>query len=137
MAVKGSGVALIVVADDDVDIRDLVEFKLTTMGHEIVSVADGSAAVCGMVELEVLQNVRPGEENVRSLMRSTLRLQTDEDDYREAGELLAELRRRGVTLPATDGLIAQVALRYQVPLLEFDKHFEHIEGLVRVPWRPS
>ena len=112
-------------------------------GHEPLAsrvdaaLADGSAAVCGMIELEVLQNVRPGEEAVRSLMRSTLRLRTDEGDYRAAGELLAELRRKGVTLPTTDGLIAQVALRYQVPLLEFDKHFEHIEGLVRVPWRPS
>ena len=101
------------------------------------ALADGSAAVCGMVELEVLQNVRPGEDDVRGLMRSTLRLTTDEGDYRAAGELLAELRRKGVTLPATDGLIAQIALRYQVPLLEFDKHFEHFEGLVRVPWRPS
>ncbi len=32
-------------ADDDVDIRELVEFKLTTMGHEVVAVADGSAAI--------------------------------------------------------------------------------------------
>jgi two-component system response regulator MtrA len=38
-------VARIVVADDDMDIRDLVEFKLATMGHEIVTVADGSSAV--------------------------------------------------------------------------------------------
>jgi predicted nucleic acid-binding protein len=112
-------------------------------GHEPLAsrvdaaLADGSAAVCGMIELEVLQNVRPGEEDVRSLMRSTLRLRTDEADYREAGERLAGLRRRGVTLPVTDGLIAQVALRYQVPLLEFDKHFDHIEGLVRIPWRAS
>ena len=101
------------------------------------ALADGSAAICGMIELEVLQNVRPGEEDVRGLMHSTLRLRTEERDYREAGERLAGLRRRGVTLPVTDGLIAQVALRHQVPLLEFDKHFEHIEGLVRVPWRPS
>ncbi len=112
-------------------------------GHEPLAsrvdaaLADGSAAVCGMIELEVLQNVRPGEEDVRSLMRSTLRLRTDEADYREAGERLAGLRRRGVTLPVTDGLIAQVALRYQVPLLEFDKHFEHIEDLVRIAWRAS
>jgi predicted nucleic acid-binding protein len=112
-------------------------------GHEPLAsrvdaaLADGSAAVCGMIELEVLQNVRPGEEDVRSLMRSTLRLRTDEADYREAGERLAGLRRRGVTLPVTDGLIAQVALRYQLPLLEFDKHFEHIEDLVRIAWRAS
>jgi two-component system response regulator MtrA len=38
-------VARILVADDDVDIRELVEFKLSTMGHEIVAVADGAAAV--------------------------------------------------------------------------------------------
>lgn len=112
-------------------------------GHEPLAsrvdaaLADGSAAVCGMIELEVLQNVRPGEEDVRSLMRSMLRLKTDEGDYREAGERLAVLRRKGVTLPATDGLIAQVALRHRVPLLEFDKNFDHIEGLERIAWRAS
>ncbi len=37
--------ARIVVADDDVDIRELVEFKLTTMGHDIVAVGDGAAAL--------------------------------------------------------------------------------------------
>ena len=38
-------VARILVADDDVDIRELVEFKLTTMGHDIVAVGDGAAAI--------------------------------------------------------------------------------------------
>ena len=37
--------ARILVADDDVDIRELVEFKLSTMGHDIVAVGDGAAAV--------------------------------------------------------------------------------------------
>ncbi len=37
--------ARILVADDDVDIRELVEFKLSTMGHEITAVGDGAAAV--------------------------------------------------------------------------------------------
>ena len=37
--------ARILVADDDVDIRELVEFKLSTLGHEITAVADGAAAV--------------------------------------------------------------------------------------------
>ncbi|WP_148614794.1 response regulator transcription factor [Nocardioides rubriscoriae] len=37
--------ARIVVADDDVDIRELVEFKLSTMGHVIVAVGDGAAAI--------------------------------------------------------------------------------------------
>ena len=38
-------VARILVADDDVDIRELVEFKLSTLGHEIVAVSDGAAAI--------------------------------------------------------------------------------------------
>jgi DNA-binding response OmpR family regulator len=38
-------VARILVADDDVDIRELIEFKLSTLGHEIVAVHDGAAAV--------------------------------------------------------------------------------------------
>ncbi|WP_340538002.1 response regulator transcription factor [Nocardioides sp. GXZ039] len=37
--------ARIVVADDDLDIRDLIEFKLTTLGHEIVAVSDGAAVL--------------------------------------------------------------------------------------------
>ena len=37
--------ARIVVADDDVDIRELVEFKLSTLGHDVVAVGDGAAAL--------------------------------------------------------------------------------------------
>ena len=37
--------ARILVADDDVDIRELVEFKLSTLGHDVVAVSDGAAAI--------------------------------------------------------------------------------------------
>jgi DNA-binding response OmpR family regulator len=57
-------VALIVVADDDVDIRDLVEFKLATLGHQIVTVSDGSSAVdacrTSHPDLAVLDVMMPG-----------------------------------------------------------------------------
>lgn len=56
--------ALIVVADDDVDIRELVEFKLSTLGHEIVAVGDGAAAVEACKQhrpaLAVLDVMMPG-----------------------------------------------------------------------------
>ena len=64
--------ARIVVADDDVDIRELVEFKLSTMGHEIVAVADGAAAVEACREqrpdlavLDVMMQGMSGLEAVR------------------------------------------------------------------------
>ena len=56
--------ARILVADDDVDIRELVEFKLSTLGHEIVAVNDGAAAVEACREhrpdLAVLDVMMPG-----------------------------------------------------------------------------
>lgn len=56
--------AKIVVADDDADIRDLVVFKLQQSGHEVVSVADGAAAVeaCRehLPDLAVLDVMMPG-----------------------------------------------------------------------------
>jgi two-component system response regulator MtrA len=57
-------VARIVVADDDVDIRELVEFKLSTLGHDVVAVSDGAAAVDACQErrpdLAVLDVMMPG-----------------------------------------------------------------------------
>jgi DNA-binding response OmpR family regulator len=57
-------VARIVVADDDVDIRELIEFKLSTLGHEIVAVHDGAAAIDACQEhkpdLAVLDVMMPG-----------------------------------------------------------------------------
>jgi len=56
--------ARILVADDDVDIRELVVLKLTSMGHLVVAVADGAAAVRACQEqrpdLAVLDVMMPG-----------------------------------------------------------------------------
>ena len=56
--------ARILVADDDVDIRELVEFKLSTMGHDVVAVGDGAAAIDACMEqkpdLAVLDMMMPG-----------------------------------------------------------------------------
>jgi two-component system response regulator MtrA len=57
-------VARILVADDDVDIRELVEFKLSTLGHDVVAVADGAAAIdacrAERPDLAVLDVMMPG-----------------------------------------------------------------------------
>ena len=56
--------ARILVADDDADIRELVEFKLATLGHDIFTVGDGSAAVDACrtqhPDLAVLDIMMPG-----------------------------------------------------------------------------
>ncbi len=41
----GKAVTVVLVADDDADIRDLVAFKLEQSGLEVIAVEDGQAAV--------------------------------------------------------------------------------------------
>jgi len=57
-------VARILVADDDIDIRELVEFKLSTLGHDVVAVSDGGAAIdacqAERPDLAVLDVMMPG-----------------------------------------------------------------------------
>ena len=54
----------ILVADDDADIRELVAFKLTQAGYEVVPVQDGVAALeavrAGGLDLAVLDLMMPG-----------------------------------------------------------------------------
>ncbi|AVZ73542.1 response regulator [Streptomyces lunaelactis] len=45
--------ATVLVADDDVDIRDLVTFKLTQAGHEVIAVEDGPSALAAARENHV------------------------------------------------------------------------------------
>lgn len=63
--------AHILVADDDVDIRELVEFKLSTLGHEVVAVADGASAVEEVrrkrPDLAVLDVMMPGMSGLEAV----------------------------------------------------------------------
>ena len=63
--------ARIVVADDDVDIRELVEFKLSTLGHDVVAVSDGQAAIdacqAQRPDLAVLDVMMPGVSGLEAV----------------------------------------------------------------------
>ncbi|WP_370247847.1 response regulator transcription factor [Nocardioides sp.] len=63
--------ARIVVADDDADIRELVEFKLSSMGHDIEAVGDGQAALAACrarrPDLVVLDVMMPGISGLEAI----------------------------------------------------------------------
>lgn len=56
--------ARILIADDDLDIRELVEFKLVSLGHAVTVVSDGQAALAACraerFDLAVLDVMMPG-----------------------------------------------------------------------------
>lgn len=95
---------------------------------------DRRALRCGPVELELRRGLRGSEaRDVLSLWTGLDNLETDGLDFTSAGDLLRDLRARGVTIPSIDGLIAALSLRHAVPLLAFDHHFDEVPDLVR--WR--
>lgn len=92
--------------------------------------AEGRALRCGPVELELRQGLRrPEADRVLSLWLGLTPLRVEEIDFASAGDLLRELRSRGVTVPAMDALIASLAVRREVPLLSLDQHFAAVPGL--------
>lgn len=101
-------------------------------------IEEDRAALCGIAIAEVRQGLRAHEDrNVLDLFEILPFLETTREDFEQAGALLAGLRRHGVTLPVTDALMAGLALRHAIPLLENDKHFATIKKLTVVPWRTA
>lgn len=88
------------------------------------------AVLCGVVELELLQGVRPHDKPALAELLSALPfIETEREDFQAAGEILGHLRTRGIQIPATDGLIAATCLRQKMVLLTGDRHFDHIQNL--------
>lgn len=46
-----------------------------------------------------------------------------------AGDLDASLRKKGVTIPPMDVLIARICLHHKVSLFTLDEHFRAVPGL--------
>lgn len=94
------------------------------------SVADlvtrDQAVVTGVVLTELLQGLKTEKERQRltALFSSLAFIETVREDWQTAGEDLQELRRRGVTVPVTDAVIATVAHRRGMAVLTTDPHFK-------------
>lgn len=86
------------------------------------------AATTGMVRLEVLGGARSEGEYRRlaELFSALHQLPVEEGTWSEAAWLGFQLRRRGVTVPFTDLLIAAAAMHGGAVLLHQDRHFDVI-----------
>jgi len=86
--------------------------------------------ICGPVILELRRGLRSRDRNrVLPLFDALIRLSFDENLWDSAGDLDASLRRKGITIPPMDILIAQVCLHHKVPLFTLDEHFRYVPGI--------
>jgi len=92
--------------------------------------ADGLVLV-GVVLAELLQGCRTPKEadTILSKLAGLRFRETDFSTWKRTGELSASLRRKGITLPLSDLIIAALALEHHCQVYALDPHFEQIPGL--------
>ena len=94
-------------------------------------IGDGDLATCGMIRLEVERGLRSSrlKKHISGLLDVMIYGHSSTKTWQRASQLAWELDRTGRTLPATDLLIATIALEMGASVLTADRHFSHIPGL--------
>ena len=91
---------------------------------------DDRVLTCGPVIFEIKRGIRPSErKKILPLFDTLIRLSFDETVWDAAGDLDASLRKKGITIPPMDVMIAQVCLHHKVSLFTLDEHFRSVHGL--------
>ena len=87
---------------------------------------------CGVVVYELFQGIRSDKECalVQKAFGSLRHIEMDKELWLSAAQLSATLRKKGITIPASDIQIAALALRHQATILTIDQHFGHVPDLV-------
>lgn len=88
-----------------------------------------NAVLMGVVLAELLCGVKKKKEanQLQELMGILPYAGTTQNDWIQTGKTLNQLRKKGITVPLTDVLIASVACRNNFSVLTCDKHFLHLE----------
>jgi tRNA(fMet)-specific endonuclease VapC len=95
----------------------------------------GRVIITGIVLTELLQGARLKSE-FDAILESILALpflDATLNTWVEAGRISYSLRKRGVTVPTTDVIIASLAIERQCLLFSLDSHFDRIPGIKRYP----
>ena len=74
------------------------------------------------------------ETLLETLIRDSVVLPVDEETARCYAEVRDELRARGRPIPENDVWIAALARQHGLPVITRDEHFDHVDGLSRLPW---
>jgi predicted nucleic acid-binding protein len=90
---------------------------------------EDTVIITGMIKLEVLAGARTEKEyrRLKSRFDALESIETDDDLWRNACEHGFKLRRKGLTIPSTDVLIAACALQAGAILVHADAHFDLME----------
>ena len=91
----------------------------------------GEVYTCGIVKYELVQGVRSEKQEKALLdgLRAVSFLEMTESLWIKAGRLSSVLRKKGVTIPLSDIIVAVLALENGLTVLTVDRHFEPVPEL--------
>jgi hypothetical protein len=95
-------------------------------------VARDKVFTAGPILFELLQGIKSSEEKdqVKEALLSLQYLELTPRDWEGAALLSRELRAKGITIPMTDLLIAQLARTRNLEVISFDLHFDQVPELI-------
>jgi len=101
------------------------------------AIASDLVATNGIILVAILSGISNEKDfmAVRSDFKGFHRLTLDDEIYDGASSLGSSLRRRGITIPATDFIIAYLALQAGCTLFHIDTHFDTIASHVSLKAR--
>jgi hypothetical protein len=113
-----------------------IEFfrKKTMISQKLKKLVAGrQVLMSGIIVYELLQGVK-NKKDAENIKRGTLALgylEVTSETWLMAGDLFFELRRKGITLPPSDVLLAALTIESQCRLFTIDRHFDQIPNLNR------
>ena len=104
--------------------KGLAEIKKAVL----LAIQENTAAVNGIIKVEILlfTSNKGDYKKLLSDFSSFHWFELKQDVFDLASEMGRELRRKGITIPATDLIIAACARANNTMLIHFDNHFEKI-----------
>ena len=94
------------------------------------------AYLTGLVMAELLHGAKGKRETTQleTVFGTIPILDVRHEDWTTTGNSLQTLRKKGLSVPLTDVLIASVAQRHKMTVLTLDKHFQHLSvECVKIP----
>ena len=88
--------------------------------------------ICGVVRAELLHGAISDSDfkNITKLLNAFVEKSFDVEDWQLLGSNLYKLRRKGLTVPFSDAIIATLAIKYDIPVWTGDKHFLLIQNVL-------
>ena len=92
---------------------------------------EGRAATTGIILTELLQGAKLEKEfeAILSIVSAVPVLEATLETWVQAGRISFGLRRKGITIPTTESVIATIAIQNECQVFSLDPHFNKIPNL--------